>query len=190
MKSKKIYTIIFSLIAAVIVFGFLWSWYVTKDIGTDVDKAARNDQRVTVSNLMLTETKNAKKYWELYASKGHYESGSQKAQLEDIMGNFYNDNEEVILSLQASEGIYNQEDKTIELKGNVLAVSKDGSSILADEMIWMGQNEDIVAKGNVKINKNNQLVTKSEKAIFNSELTYFRIEGKSESKVYEKMEGE
>ncbi len=190
MNNKKIYIIIFSLITAVIVFGFVWSWFVTRNINSGANDAAHREQKVAVSNLILTETKNAKKYWELYAKKGSYTSGEKKAQLQDILGNFYNENQEVVLSLKAELGTYDSDEKIIRLNGNVLAVSKDGSSILADEMVWMGKNEGIIASGNVKINKNNQLVTTSDRAVFNSELTYFRIEGKSESKVYDKVEGE
>lgn len=175
---------------ALITFGFFWSWFVTKDIKSELGKSSEKEQKVVVSNLILTETKDAKKYWELYANKGFYESGDKMAQLEDILGNFYDENQEVVLSLKAKNGVYDSEEKTIELNGDVLAVSKDGSSILADKMVWLGKNEGIVASGNVKINKDNKLITKSEKAVFNAELTYFRIEGKSESKIYDKAEGE
>ena len=98
MNSKKIYTIVFSLIALLILFGFVWSWYVTKDIRSNTDMAGQQEQKVTVSNLILTETKDAQKYWELYAKKGYYTSGTEIAILEDIIGNFYDENNEVILS--------------------------------------------------------------------------------------------
>ncbi|MBE7706308.1 MAG: LPS export ABC transporter periplasmic protein LptC [Cyanobacteria bacterium SIG30] len=185
MNSKKVYTIIFTLVALLILFGFVWSWFVTKDLANNFDDATKNEQKVAVSNLILTESKDEKKYWELYAKKGFYEGGKESVVLKDILGNFYDDDENVILSLQAENGTYTEGDKTILLSGNVLVVAKDGSSILADNIVWKGKDEDIIASGNVRINRNNELITESSKAVFNVDLTYFKIEGKSKSKVYD-----
>lgn len=157
----------------------------TKDLANNFDDATKNEQKVAVSNLILTESKDEKKYWELYAKKGFYEGGKESVVLKDILGNFYDDDENVILSLQAENGTYTEGDKTILLSGNVLVVAKDGSSILADNIVWKGKDEDIIASGNVRINRNNELITESSKAVFNVDLTYFKIEGKSKSKVYD-----
>lgn len=157
----------------------------TRNIGKETDQAFKQSQKVDVSNLVLTETKNAKKYWELYAKKGSYEGGREVITLEGIIGNFYDENEKVILSFEASEGTYTEEEKVIILSGDVLAVAKDGSSILADRVIWKGKDEDIEAIGNVQINRNNELITKSDKAVFNADLTYFKIMGNSETRLYE-----
>lgn len=157
----------------------------TRNIGNQTANALKQSQKIDVSNLVLTETKNAKKYWELYAKKGNYEGGREIVTLEDIIGNFYDENEEVILSFEASKGTYAEEDKVIILSGNVLAVAKDGSSILADRIIWKGKDEDIEAIGNVQINRNNELITKSDKAVFNVDLTYFKITGNSQTRLYE-----
>ena len=50
----------------------------------------------------------------------------------------------------------------------------------------MSKEEFIKAKGNVKINRNNDIITSSEKAYFSTDLTRFKIEGNSVTKVYEK----
>ncbi len=185
-NKKKVYTIVFVSIFAICSFGFVWSWFVTRNIGKETNQALKQSQRVDVSNLVLTETRNAKKYWELYAKKGSYEGGREVVILSDIIGNFYDKDEQVILSFEASEGTYTEEEKVIILSGNVLAVAKDGSSILADRVIWKGQDEDIEAIGNVQINRNNELITRSDKAVFNADLTYFKIIGNSETRLYEK----
>lgn len=184
MKNKKIYTYVFASIFAICTFGFVWSFIVTKDIRKDTDKALKQEQRVIVNSLALTETKNNKKYWELYAKRGEYEGSKNIIVLKNIIGNFYNDKEEVVLSFTANEGTYNEAKKIITLQGDVLAVAKDNSSIRADAVVWRGQNENIIAVGNVQINRNNELLTQSNKAVFNSELTYFKIEGKSQSQIY------
>ncbi len=188
MKNKKLYlSILLAAIIGVSVFGFLWSWWVTRDIRKDTEKALNQGQRVEVKNLILTESKDNKKYWELYAKKGEYDSTGGTVILKEIVGNFYDKDEKVVLSFHSPEGSYIESEKTIQLEGDTLIVAKDGSSIRANEFVWKGQDEDITAEGNVVINRNNELVTSSEKAIFNSELTYFKIVGKSKTNIYEKL---
>ena len=51
-------------------------------------------------------------------------------------------------------------------------------------MIWQGQDEDILAKGNVQFIKNGQIVTKSKEAVFNSDLTVFKVMGNAKTKLY------
>ncbi len=185
MNKKKTFSIVFSLIGALCLFGFVWSWFVTKDL-RDAGQDYKTEQKFTVSNLLLTETKNAKKYWELYAKKAQYDGNDKNVFLYDILGNFYNENNEVTLSLKASKGSYNEQTGVIMLEGNAYAVSKDNSSVLADRVVWKGQDEDIMAFGNVQINKDNQLITNSKKAVFSSDFTYFKIEGDTKSNLYGK----
>ena len=124
----------------------------------------------------------------MYAKKGSYEGGSEIASLVEIIGNFYDNEGSVILSFEADKGTYRESDKTITLEGHARAVHKDGSSIRADKVVFKGKDDDIVASGNVRINRNNQLITESERAVFNAELTYFKIEGKALSMVYDEDE--
>ncbi len=185
-KNKKLYlSIFFALVLGVCVFSFIWSWWVTREIRTDSENASAQGQKVTVKNLVLTETKDGQKYWELYAKSGDYSSTEGLVILDDILGNFYDKSEEVVLSFRSPRGYYVESEKTIKLEGDTLLVAKDGSSISANEFIWKGQDEDITAEGNVVINRNNELVTNSEKAVFNSELTYFKILGKTNTKIYD-----
>ena len=187
MENKKLYlSIFFAAVLVICVFCFVWSWWVTRGIREDTEKALNQGQNVEVKNLVLTETKDGKKYWELYAKGGDYSSTEGLVILDQIIGNFYDKHEEVVLSFRSPRGYYVEEEKTIKLEGDTLLVAKDGSSISANEFIWKGQDEDITAEGNVIINRNNELVTNSDKAVFNSELTYFKIMGKSNTKIYDK----
>ena len=186
MENKKLYLIIFfSGVLIVCVFSFIWSWWVTRDIRIDTEQAITQGQKVAVKNLVLTETKDGKKYWELYAKGGDYASSEGLVMLDEIIGNFYDKDEVVVLSFRSPKGYYVEAEKTIKLEGDTLLVAKDGSSISANEFIWKGQYEDITAEGDVIINRNNELVAKSDRAVFNSELTYFKVMGKSNTKIYD-----
>lgn len=189
MGKKKIYTIIFTAFFAICAFGLIWSWWVTRDIRSNVEDALSQSQQVDVKNLVLTETKDGKKYWELYAKTGEYDSAAGLVNLNEIIGNFYNKDEEVVLSFESPKGSYFESEKVITLTGETLIVAKDGSSITANKFVWKGQNEDIVASEGVTINRNNELITKSDEAVFNSELTYFKVRGKTKSSIYEKVSG-
>lgn len=186
LSKKKIYFIVFLSIAILCTAGFLWAWFVTRDIRKNISGALNQKQKVIVKNLILTETKDGHKYWELYAKTGSYDSGDEVVVLANIIGNFYDKDKKVALSFESPKGTYKDSDKTIVLEGETYIVSKDGASILADKMQWGGKDTDIVASGNVRIRKDKDFLTYSEKAVFNSDLTSFKIIGKSKVEIFQK----
>lgn len=190
LNKKKIYIILFSLIVLICLSGFIWSFVVTKDIRNSqkTEKGAEKNQVVSVKNLVLTETKDEEIYWELYAVKGSYDSSKGTVILDNATGNFYNTDNEVVLSFESDLGTYNEETKQITLRGNSLVVAHDGSSIRADEIIFKGKGEDIIAKGNVVVSRNEDFVSYANQARFNSELTFFEISGKTQTNVYSEDE--
>lgn len=191
LNKKKIYAGIFLTVFGICLFGFIWSWIVTKDIRSNSVSDEVKNRRVVVGNLVLTETKDEKVYWELYAKKGSYESGTGLVVLEDAMGNFYNKENEVVLSVESSKGTYKENEKIITLEGDTLIVAKEGYSIKADKIVWKGRDEDIVASGNVVVRSKDMFEATSDRAIFNYDFTKFRIEGKCVSSIFdtEKDEG-
>lgn len=184
LSKKKIYFITFLSIALLCAIGFLWAWFVTRDIRKNVAGALNQSQKVEVKHLILTETKDQKKYWELYARTGSYDSALKAVVLTDIIGNFYDKEKNVALSFESPKGTYTDADKTVTLTGRTLIVSKDGSSILADKIEWGGKNTDIFAAGNVQITRDEDFATTSNEAVFNSDLTFFKIIGDSEVLIF------
>jgi len=70
------------------------------------------------------------------------------------------------------------------LDGDNLFVGKDGSQLYADLLVWQGQDKDILAKGNVQFIQDNKITTKSKEAVFNSDLTVFKIIGNAKTELY------
>ena len=169
-------------------FGFIWSFTVTKDIRKSQKKggeeANTKSQVATVKNLILTETKDGAIYWELYAQKGSYDSQTGDVILTNATGNFYDENNKVVLSFESDLGTYDEKTKVIVLRGHTFIVAHDGSSIKADEIVWRGSDEDILAKGNVIVNRNTDFISTANAARFNSELTFFEISGDTQTNVY------
>lgn len=184
MNKKKLYSLILLITVLICVFGFVWSWFVTRGIRSDASLNAAKTQKVSVSNLILTESKDEKIYWELYAKSGSYDSTSGLVILNDAIGNFYNKEQKVVLSVESDKGSYRESDKAIVLEGDTFIMAHDGSSIRADKIVWKGRDEDIVASGNVVVRRNDEFLATSNKAVFSYDFTKFRIEENCVTNVY------
>jgi len=184
MNRKKLYAISFSIVIIACLWAFIWSYIVTKGVRDDLQTGAGEDQRLDVDGLVITETKDEEIYWEIYAEKGSYKSEKGLVILANVMGNFYKEGE-VELSFESSKGTYDEKTRIITLHEDTFIMAKDGASIRADKMTWRGRDENIVAEGNVRVDRNDRVVAKSERAVFNNDLTYFRIEGNSKLEIFE-----
>ena len=184
MKRKRIFKIIGLVVFIAILWGFVWSWVITKTVNKNSSDKSMKSQHAIVKNIIVTETQEEKKYWEFYAKSGEYDSENTSLQLNNIIGNFYDKNEEVAVSFQSDKGKYDEISKQVTLNGNNLFVSKNGSQLFADELIWQGSDKDILANGNVQYIQEGKIITKAQKAVFNSQLTNFKVIGKANTKIY------
>ena len=184
MKRKRIFKIIGLVVFIAILWGFVWSWAITKTVNKNNNDKSMKSQHAIVKNIIVTETQEEKKYWEFYAKSGEYDSENTSVQLNNIIGNFYDKNEEVAVSFQSDKGKYDETSKKVTLNGNNLFVSKNGSQLFADELIWQGSDKDILANGNVQYIQEGKIITKAQKAVFNSQLTNFKVIGKASTKIY------
>ncbi len=184
MNKKKIIKISSVVIALLLLWGLIWSWSITRIVKKNNANSDLKNQRAIVKNIIVTETQEGKKYWEFYAKSGEYNSNHNSIRLNDLIGNFYDKNEQVVVSFKSNKGTYDEKSKKVILDGDNLFVGKDGSQLYADLLIWQGQDEDILAKGNVQFVQDNKITTKSKEAIFNSDLTVFKIMGNAKTELY------
>ncbi len=182
-KSKIIYIIIFAIIVASCVWAFLASSIITYKFKKDIFNNELDNQRVNIKNLIIVETKDNTKHWEMFAETGYYDSFSENAILNDIIGNFY-DNSEVVVSFKAKQATFNDSTKRINLNQDAVIVYKDGTYIEADDFVWEGQNDSITATGNIKIVKPNEAVITGDNAKMSNKMTNFKITGKTVTKLY------
>ena len=63
---------------------------------------------------------------------------------------------------------------------------KDNTTLQCDKLIWSGSDKDIVGEGNVRINRNRELISKGNKVIINSDYSHFKLVGKTRSELYDK----
>lgn len=186
-KKRIIYLSVLITLAGVLAWAFISAGVITRNFNRDQLVGTENRQELNIDGIILTETKDGQRYWEMYAETGYYNSDSKVAILQNITGNFYGKNE-VSMSFESSQGTYNEVKKQIILYNNTHIVIKDGTSIYADRLTWSGSDKDIIAQGHIKINRNNELISTAEKAVISPDYSNFKIIGKTVTKLYESKE--
>ena len=101
----------------------------------------------------ITEEKKGVKLWELTSEKIVVEADSQDAEFEKVTGKFYREDGK-ILELTADKGKYNQKSRDVHVEGNVILTNQeDGSKLTSKNLDWLGGEEKLIAKEDVKISK-------------------------------------
>lgn len=183
-KKKRLYFIIAGSMAMILLWAFLTAKVITHDFNRQQVAANKDEQQAIVNGIILTETKNDTKYWEIYGENGKWNSINGVAQLNNVLANFYKDNE-VSMSLQSSKGTYDSKTKAITLYKDTFIVLKDGITLNADKLTWVNSSSPVIAEGHIKIQKANQLLSTADKIIISPNYDSFKIEGNTVSKVYE-----
>lgn len=184
-KRKITYIVILSLVVLGCAWAFISAGVITKNFKKEAINNAGEKQKLNMENLIITETKEDKKYWELYAESGYYDSQNKVAILYNVIGNFYDD-DKVVLSMESSKGTFSEETKKVVLYENSYFIYKDGTDVRADRFVWQGNDKDIVAQGNVIIRRNGELRTFSNEAVLTNQMTSVRIKGRSKTELYSK----
>lgn len=184
MNKKRIIKILTLLVVLLLAWGIIWSYFITKTVRkNNADENMKNQQAI-IKNIIVTETQDEKKYWEFYAKSGEYNSEHNSIKLYDVIGNFYNKNQEVVVSFKADSGQYDEKTKEVVINGNILFVGKQDAQLYADNIVWKGQDTDILANGNVQFIQADKIVSKAKRAIFNSTLTKFKILDNTVTRIY------
>lgn len=184
-KRKIAYIVILSLIVIGCAWAFIAAGVITRNFKKEAISSAGEKQKLNIENLIITETKEDKKYWELYAESGYYDNQNKVAILYNVIGNFYDD-DKVVLSMESSKGTFSEETKKVVLYEDSYFIYKDGTDVRADRFVWQGNDKDITAQGNVIIRRNGELRTFSNEAVLSDQMTNVRIKGRSKTELYSK----
>ena len=183
-RKKKAYIGAFGALAAVMLWAFISAGIITHDFQRSQLSVDKNRQEATINGIILTETKDEKKYWEMYGETGSYDSNNEVAMMDNVIGNFFKDNE-VSMSFQSSKGSYNASKNTIVLYNDTLVVMKDGTTLRADRLRYAGSDRPIKATGNIKITRGKAFLATAEEIDISPDYESFKIIGKTTSKIYE-----
>ena len=183
-KKKRVYVGLLVALGAVLAWAFITASVITHDFNRKQLEARGDEQEAVVNGIILTETKDDQKYWEIYGETGKWDSKLGIAQLNKVVGNFYSDNE-VSMSFESSKGTYNSKDGDITLYSDTFIVLKDGITLNADKLHWTSSKDPVVAEGHIKIQKGNELLSTADKITISPDYNSFKISGNTVSKVYE-----
>ena len=185
LKDKK--NIIYVSVLAIVVLGCLWAFIsagiITKTFKEKILDETYNNKEANIESLLVTETKDGQKLWELYADEGRYTDSDKIVLLQNLIGNFYEDGK-VKASFKADSGTYNSVTKQIILFNDVILVYEDGTNMKTERLTYSGKDSDIVAEGQIRIEKPDEAVIFGNKAILSSDYKDFHIEGRTETHFY------
>ena len=182
-KKKRTYLFVALSIVFVMFWAFISAGIITANFNRAQIKGGANDQKIDAVGIIITETKEGKKYFEIYGESGSYSNDHSIATLHNVVGNFYKDGE-VAMSFQSSKGSYDEKAETVTLYENTYIVLKDETSLEADRLVWSGSDKDTIAEGNVKIKKSNEMNALADKCIISSGYEKFKIIGQTHTKIY------
>ncbi len=184
-KKKKLYLILVLIAILIMIWAFVSAEILTANFNRTQIKLGVNSQKVEAVGIIITETKQGNKHFEIYGETGSYSNDHSIATLNNVVGNLYKENE-VSMSFQSSKGAYNEKNGSITLYNNTFIVLKNGTSLEADKLTWEGSDKDIVAEGNVRIKKDAEMYAIANKCVINPQYDKFKIIGNSQTKLYGK----
>lgn len=182
-NKQKIYIIAFTAIVIVLLWSFFSAKLLTSGLNRKDISQNEDNQQAVVEGIILTETKDEEKYWEIYGDTGVYDSKQEVATLNGVLANFYKENQ-VSMSIQSSQGTYNAREKTITLFNDTYLVIKDGLTLNADKLVWSGNDKPIFAYGNVVITKDDQFMANADEIEISADYEDIKIKGNTTSKIY------
>ncbi len=182
-KKQQMYIIA----AGVITFILLWSFFSAKLLTSGLNRKniaeGGDSQQAVVEGIILTETKDEEKYWEIYGDTGVYDSKQEIATLDGVLANFYKENQ-VSMSITSSKGTYNAKEKTITLYEDTYLVIKEGLTLKSDKLIRSGIDKPIFAYGNVLLTKGNTLMANADEIEISADYSDIKIKGNTTSKIF------
>lgn len=184
-NKNKIFIGILVLILAVSVWVFKTSSELTRDL-KEIPVENKNTQvkdQVKADEIVITETKDGQKFWEIYAQSSIYDADEDLLILKNVKGNFYRD-QKVAMSFIAPFGTYNEKTKKVKLTGGTDVVTSNKMRVFAKNISWTGSKDVIFADGDVKIKQTESLLTLSNKAEFSSNFSDIKIIGKTKTILY------
>ena len=184
-NKKRAYFIVAFSIFLIMSWAFISAGVITGNFNRAQLKGTENRQKVDAYGVIITETKEGKKYFEIYGETGSYSNDRSIATLNNVVGNFYKDGE-VAMSFQSSKGTYDETKGVITLYEHTYIVLKDETSLESDKLTWSGSDKDTVAEGNVKIKKGKDMYALADKCIVSPGYDKFKIVGKTKTEIYGK----
>lgn len=183
-KKQKVYLAVFAIITCILLWAFLSAGIITHNFNRNSIKGNTDKQQLEVKSMILTESKEGQKSWEIFGETGEYSSDHKVAKLNNVIGNFYKDNK-VNMSFQSSRGSYDEDTHNIDLYENTYVVLENDIAVAADHVTYYSDTKIITAEGNVRINHQGSFIATANEAVVNSDFSTFIIKGNTTTRIFE-----
>ena len=94
-KKKRTYLIAALGVVLVMCWAFMSAIVITGNYSRAQLKGSADEQKVDATGIIITETKDGDKYFEIYGETGHYSNDHSIATLNNVIGNFYKENNRI-----------------------------------------------------------------------------------------------
>ena len=118
----------------------------------DQPPAEEIDAELTLRTVTLEQPdETGKLLWRIKAKAVNYSPDSQRAELTELEGEFFQDGE-TIYTVEADEGEVQQNGETLYLRGNLVATSTEGELTVEGERLKWQPKQDLLVMGNFQDN--------------------------------------
>lgn len=177
------------IVALVVILGGIglaaWDALRTTAPNPDIpDEQAVNPDHMVGTNVSFIVTEGEVKKWKVDAKQATYNESRTEATMTDIVGEFYDEAGQPVLTFTAPAGEYVSQNNKIVLTGGVVvtATDEDGGEMHAPTMNWDAKSPHINASGGVKMIFP-QGVSRADRCRFSLDFSYVALEGNAATEV-------
>jgi len=137
---KKVISLRWFLIIIILSVASLTVFYLVTNSSRNVSytpiEIAKKGIDLIMRRVRLVEKKGGQKEWELVAKRAEFSKSENKINMEDIKATFYPKDRKAV-TIISKKGIVNNENKNIELSGDVFIKSDDGLKLNTENLTWV-----------------------------------------------------
>jgi LPS export ABC transporter protein LptC len=116
-----------------------------------IDEDGKENVPIEFKKTTLQSREGNRKIWVLQADKVEYNEKTQITRAEEVKVEFYNDREQLVLTLKAIGAVANVKEKSLKFEGAVNATTPDGDELYVRELKWDGNEKKLIGKRTVRL---------------------------------------
>lgn len=143
----------------------------------DRSSASASETRLVLNDAILEQADNrGRSLWKIKAQKSTYSKDREKANLENITGNLFQDGK-IVLQISAKEGEIEKNGEVVFLKNNIIARDPRNNAVVeGDEVEWHPKQNLLTIKKNLIGNHPNMVVS-ATKGKYNTRTERLELNG-------------
>lgn len=156
--------VIMAIVAGLVVAGALIAWLMLggeKPTNINLGKGVSAHLNASLKDSVIKREKDGQPLWEFTVHKVINDRQKNVAILEGIVGKLYRKDGSYI-DVSAEKGEAGLKNNDFALEGKVKAILNTGGEFYADKVTWKQKNDQIIARGHVKLIKDAYVATSDE----------------------------